>query len=196
MNLDNFLKSYGINNVEGHTGLSRKETEFLISITSRPEVNNIMEIGMNAGHSATNILGSNWNLNLTSFDLGTHGYVLIAKKFIDLMFPGRHSLIIGNSVVSVPIYANTSTQKFDLILIDGGHDKNCCYTDLINCKRLSHSNTLIILDDYVENDPKKHNTSVIQSWDELVAKGFIEEQGKEDFGDGHGVVYGKYTHME
>ena len=75
-----------------------------------------MEIGFNAGHSAELFLKYT-SAHVTSFDLGDHPYVTHAKEYIDAYYPGRHSLILGDSTVTVP----KCIGKYDIIFIDGGH---------------------------------------------------------------------------
>ena len=76
-----------------------------------------MEIGFNAGHSSELFLKYT-SAHVTSFDLGEHPYVSHAKEYIDA-YPGRHSLIIGDSTVTVP----KCIGKYDIIFIDGGHSQ-------------------------------------------------------------------------
>lgn len=192
--LNEFLKTEGVLITEGHIGECQDYVNTLFNIVNNSKnIVDAIEIGMNSGHSAVTMLSGSWQLNLVSFDLGSHNYVLTAKKFIDTYFPGRHTLIIGNSMTTVNNYANITDRKYDLIFIDGGHDKNCCYSDLINCKRLAHENTLIILDDYVEESIERHNIGPKVSWDELVSMKFIEQIEVVYFGNNRGFVSGKYV---
>ena len=54
---------------------------------------------MNAGYSALTLLAASaqQNATLTSFDLGEFGAPLVAKRWIDAHFPGRHTLVLGDS---------------------------------------------------------------------------------------------------
>ena len=72
--------------------------------------------------------------NVVSFDLGIHSYVGKGKQFLDKKYPNRHKLIIGDSLLTIPLYTSKFHKKFDLIFIDGGHDYNIAKGDLINCK--------------------------------------------------------------
>ena len=80
--------------------------------------------------------------HVTSFDLGEHPYVTHAKEYIDAYYPGRHSLILGDSTVTVP----KCIGKYDVIFIDGGHDYEVASADLQNAKKLARKNT-IVMDD-------------------------------------------------
>ena len=73
----------------------------------------ILEIGFNAGHSSTLFLDSHPTVNVTSFDLGVGQCVNIGKKYIDMVYPDRHKLILGDSNKTIPLF--TSSDKYDLI---------------------------------------------------------------------------------
>lgn len=169
-NLTDFYNSKNITNFEGHSQQSKEETEFLKNIINNNTINNVMEIGFNAGHSAEIFLSSNKNINLVSFDIGHHQYVNLGKKFIDKTYPDRHTLIIGNSLDTVPEYFKKENKKFDLIFIDGGHHYNIAKGDLINCKNLAHNKTIVIMDDIVK-------TGFIQDWN--IGPNRAWKQGKE-----------------
>jgi hypothetical protein len=48
-------------------------------------------------------------------------------------FPGRHNLIIGDSVHAVPAYARANqNERFDMFYIDGGHEV-CMYVCMYVC---------------------------------------------------------------
>ena len=100
MSLTEYLSVNGILDLEGHTENVKEQQEELIKLSKN--IKTAMEIGFNAGHSAELFLKNNPELTLTSFDIGDHNYVLRGKQYIDKMFPGRHTLIIGDSTVSVP----------------------------------------------------------------------------------------------
>lgn len=106
----------------------------------------IMEIGFNSGVSAINFLNSTKNTIVVSFDIMLHNYCWYSKMFIDNKYPGRHILIAGDSTIQVKIIAPLLGFKFDLIFIDGDHNYNSAYKDIINCKEVAHKNTMVILD--------------------------------------------------
>ena len=65
-------------------------------------------------------------------------------------YPSRHTLILGDSIKTIPIFTTNNPNKtFDLIFIDGGHAYETALADLLNCKTLAHSETIIIVDDII-----------------------------------------------
>lgn len=104
---------------------------------------NIMEIGLNGGHSLAIFLLSNNNLKVLSFDICQHNYV----KDIANYYKNKYNFIFveGDSLITVKEYNNDI--KYDIIHIDGGHSEKCVINDLINCKRFAHKDTLVIFDD-------------------------------------------------
>lgn len=78
--IDLYFESHNITNLEGHTQLEPKLTEFLSKMVAPNRIKTVLEIGFNAGHSADTFLKSNKNIKLTSFDIGTHAYMNLGKN--------------------------------------------------------------------------------------------------------------------
>jgi len=192
--LSNHLTQLRVALKEGHSQDISKQTQRLIDITNTPGIR-VMEIGFNAGHSADVFLKNNKNLTLVSFDIGEHGYVRIAKGYIDSAYPNRHTLILGDSRVTVPNYIKANgDQKFDVIFIDGGHDYQIANSDVENCMKLAHKDTVVLLDDTVYTDgwEQGHTVGPTKVWTQYVDSGKIVELGKEDYSTGRGMSWGKY----
>lgn len=51
-NLIDFLQKKNITNLEGYSQQVKRQSEFLRKIVNDKSINNVMEIGFNAGHSA------------------------------------------------------------------------------------------------------------------------------------------------
>jgi predicted O-methyltransferase YrrM len=194
-NLVDFYKELNIIHFEGYSQQCNEESIFLKNIVNNKSINNVMEIGFNAGHSAELFLSSNKNINLVSFDIGTHEYVNFGKKFIDRTYPGKHTLIIGNSLDTVPKYIKQENKKFDIIFIDGGHDYNVAKSDLFNCKELAHNKTIVILDDTMNNNKwiNSWNTGPNRAWKEAKEMNIIKEIDSIDFSNTHGLSWGYYN---
>lgn len=201
---------YTKNNIDITEGYSQQvdgEIEFLKNIVTSSDISmndpnpirNVMEIGFNAGHSAELFLNANPDIQLVSFDIGDHEYLKQGKKYIDEVFPGRHQLILGNSVETIPTYAQSDASsngmKFDVIFIDGGHDYYTAKCDLIQCKELAHENSIVIIDDTVTKRGwvREWNIGPNRSWREGVNSGLVIPLGNQDYRSGRGVSWGKYN---
>lgn len=190
MNITQFLRSRNFYNFEGYCREVLEQVIDLINLTNKPNIN-IMEIGFNAGHSAELFLQNNKDLTLTSFDLGSHDYVSTAKEYIDTTYPNRHTLILGDSMLTVPTYIeNNKDIKFDIIFIDGGHDYQVAKSDIENCFHLSHKDTIVILDDTNFNVEANGPTKI---WSEKIKENKIIELQRKDYPKGRGMTWGKYV---
>lgn len=126
----------------------------------------IMEIGFNAGHSAFLFLIANKTSKIQLFDLGEHSYSKDCFNFLNLMFPGRLSIIWGNSLETIENF--NDKPYFDLIHIDGGHQRFIAEADIRNSRRFASCDTLVIFDDILY-DPL---ASLLQ---ELIEINFIKK---------------------
>ena len=150
MNITTFLNSKNFYSFEWYCQLCQPQVNDLTNLINNKNIKNAMEIGFNAGHSAEIFLQNNKDLILTSFDLGIHNYVNTAKEYIDITYPNRHTLILGDSTKTIPIYLeNNKDTKFDIIFIDGGHEYEIAKADMENCFHLAHKDTIIVLDDTI-----------------------------------------------
>ena len=192
--LTEWFQSKDIQITEGYSQLCEKKSNFLKNIVQDKSIKNVMEIGFNGGHSAEIFLSSNPNIQLTSFDIWQHSYVSVGKEYIDNTFPNRHTLILGNSIETVPKYIKNNNVKFDIIYIDGGHTYDIAKGDLLNCKQLAHSKTIVIMDDTIEK------TEWICPWTEGPTSAckeaqnmnFIQQTGFEEYSEGQGNSWGFY----
>lgn len=197
LTLRRYLKSNGITMGDGYSQQIGEQKILLTNIINNDNVKNVMEIGFNGGHSAELILDTS-DVKLTSFDIGHHSYVKIGKEYIDNKYPERHTLIIGNSTKSVPEFVKKNPSiKFDVIFIDGGHDYKTSKQDLLNCKKLAHNDTIVIMDDTVYTNSLKQgwNVGPTKAWLEGIKTKLIMEIGRKDFVNkrkGRGMSWGKY----
>lgn len=194
MTITKFLNDRGFHTFEGYSQEVQRQVDDLVKLTQGSHMD-IMEIGFNAGHSADVFLKHNPGSKLTSFDLGGHEYVLTSKEYIDAMYPNRHTLILGDSTVTIPIYtANNPDKKFDVIFIDGGHDYTVANADLENCMKLAHKDTIVIIDDTIYKKEWVHPYTVgpTQAWVEHIKNSKIKEIHRVDYKEGRGMSWGKY----
>lgn len=203
MNITTFLNSRGYYNFEGYSQQVSQQVEDLNNIVKninkindiyKPIVN-VMEIGFNAGHSAEILLSSS-SVKLTSFDLGIHHYVLSAKEYIDMHYPNRHTLILGDSTITIPNYIkNNKDAQFDFIFIDGGHDYAIAKADMENCYHLAHKDTIVALDDTIFTSGWEQDYTVgpTQTWLEHIQQNKIVELDRKDYAPGRGMSWGRYV---
>lgn len=129
---------------------------------------NVLEIGVNGGHSALLMLKNNPNLNYYGFDINMHSYTQLAINYLKKKYKIQY--IIGDSEETIPKFQN---MKFDVIHIDGGHTVEKARADIINCKRLADNNTILIFDDTNKNGnicPK-----LLELWNKLISEKIIKE---------------------
>jgi predicted O-methyltransferase YrrM len=113
-----------------------------------PSIKNIIEIGFNLGVSAAAFLAARPDTHVVSIDIGAHNYVLPAKRNIDKHFPGRHSLVVGDSTAALPFLQNFfGARPVDLFMIDGYHVEPVPRIDLSNALAWCGPETYIIVDD-------------------------------------------------
>ena len=190
---------------EGYTAQDRVQTGFFVDLVIHScEPKRILEIGFNSGHSSTSLLiASAPDSKVVSFDLGDHYYVDHAKAFVDSQFPGRHTLIKGNSVETVAKYADDHRDDapFDLMFIDGGHFGDIPLRDCINCMRLAGEHTVVIIDDIVITN-RQHiqtwNHSPNYAWSLLCETGYVLPIDRKEFvedrpNDGRGFAWGRFN---
>ena len=191
ISLDNFLKLNNCNIWEGNIGSCIAKQQLLNSIASR--ANTFLEIGFNAGHSANIILGANPNLKLVSFDLGSHDYVLKGKEYIDKMYPNRHTLILGDSKDTLTQYVNENKGRvFDALFIDGGHEYEIAKSDMLNCLKLAHEKSIIIMDDtiYISGWERHYSVGPTSMWKEACDTGLIRDDIRLTIDYNNGISYG------
>jgi hypothetical protein len=163
---------------------SSEELLYLAEVARRTNARIIGEIGFNAGFSAQAFLNASPSSQVISFDLVEHGYTRVAKKLVDAKFPGRHTLIKGDSTKTVPEFKlRNSNLTFDLVFIDGGHAYEVARADLQNMMSLSHSKTAVVIDDLTPW--YRWGKGPTRAWCEAIRDGIIQQD--ELFNDGKSV---------
>jgi predicted O-methyltransferase YrrM len=190
--LTNYFSKINFKNIEGYCYLFPRKYEIFLDLLNNNNIKNILEIGFNGGHSSEFFL-NNSNANILSFDLGIHDYLSYGKRYIDNVFPNRHTLILGDSILTIPKYQTDI--KFDIIFIDGGHEYSVAKADLENCKRFAHSESIVIMDDtmYTPEWVHDYTKGPTLSWTKGIENNLIVEIGREDICNGGGISWGKYN---
>lgn len=104
---------------------------------------NILEIGFNAGHSALLMLLANSSSKLTVVDLLDRPYASECFDYLNAMFPGRLSLVAGDSR---NVLAGLAPESFDLIHYDGGKERTIL-SDLTATRALVTDDHVLVIDD-------------------------------------------------
>ena len=182
--------------VEGGSYQISAQVARLCELVAKRAPKSIMEIGFNAGHSALLFLANTPpETKVVSFDLGEYAYVFAAKRYIDSVFPGRHTLVTGDSTTTIPKYEeqvahrmkdpNTAPPlRFDFIFIDGGHQNDIPMKDILNSQRLARDEHTIVAMDDISRDPSRQAHYTIQptqAWSQMVCAGVICEDGYDDY---------------
>jgi predicted O-methyltransferase YrrM len=201
MSLTVYLRDKGFVTLEGNSGEIKMQQEKLIELCSNDSIKSILEIGFNGGHSADLFLSTS-NANVVSFDLGENLCVQTSKDYIDMKYPSRHRLILGNSIDTIPQYISQyisqhPTTTFDLIFIDGGHDYAVAIADILNCSKLAHANTVVIMDDVIiANDYSLQRSWTLgpsKAWAECIMNGVVCHISAEMYCVGRGMVWGTFS---
>lgn len=185
--LDQFLSRLGWRerDIEGHCGGQQRQY-FRQVLDDHPWATRVAEIGFNAGHSAHTFLEHRDDVSVVSFDVMLHRYSRYSKEYIDLRFPGRHTMVAGDSIHSVPSYHRQHpAEKFDILFIDGDHVYEAALYDILAMRALAHERTVVIIDNVAPH--RGVGRGVYYAWRELVEGGFLlhrEHVETEGFMDG------------
>lgn len=161
-------------------GASADEALYLRNVARLTGAKRIGEIGFNIGFSSLAFLESGPDVTVLSFELDRRHAVEMAKEFIDERYPGRHELIIGNSLRTVPEHAATHSGTFDLFFVDGGHEYEVAAADIRSARELTRPGGILVVDDLTPWHPWGAGPS--QAWYEAIEEGILEPL--ESFVDG------------
>lgn len=131
--------------IEGNTGKYKNYQDYLYKFISHVRPKRILEIGFNAGHSACCMLNACETASMYSFDICRYGTEQVAcdvlKQYFDL------TLIPGNSVETVPKFVSENKLMFDFVFVDGGHEYEVPYYDILNTKDIINDQGFMLIDD-------------------------------------------------
>jgi Methyltransferase domain len=127
----------------------------------------LLEVGVNAGHSALLALSSNPRLEYYGVDIMSHAYTAQCVDFLKGEFPGRLHLFTGDSREVLPwLVSRRAELSFDIFHIDGGHTDDVARSDVSNCIRIGSGERgrHILLDDI-------HASWIFDVYCEFVSRG-------------------------
>lgn len=133
--------------VEG--GSSHPEFEYLVNLAQNLKPGAVVcQTGFNYGSSAYAFLCGGV-AKVLSWDLGptNHNYVTEANELIATQFPGKHELIIGNSIETLQGVSTKISERCDMIFIDGGHTFDVAQSDIANFQSVAKPGALLVVDD-------------------------------------------------
>jgi hypothetical protein len=127
----------------------------------------MLEVGVNAGHSALVALSCNDELIYHGVDIASHAYTERCVDYLASEFPGRVHLHRGDSREVLPDLASRRPElDFDIFHVDGGHTSEVCYADVSNCVRLARGRPgkHLLIDDI-------HASWIFDIYAEFISKG-------------------------
>jgi predicted O-methyltransferase YrrM len=188
--LDQYLIKNNAPIIEGHSAQYESQWTMYSHLFSSCSVHSIAEIGFNAGHSTLIMLMSNQHLKIQSFDLGAYESSRQAWAVLKKHFPQRTlNMVWGDSTQTVPQFSSEHADtKFDIVIVDGGHTYEIAYADILNMKKLSHKDTVLIVDDTV----CEAYYCVDKAFNDLRDQGVIEITEQIPLGDGRGMSLARY----
>ncbi len=127
---------------------------------------NVLEIGFNAGLGAAAFLEATPRAHVVSFDLAEQSYVAACAAHLRSRYPDRLHVVMGDSRVTLPRFAAETGSRFDLVLIDGGHDEDTCRSDVLNARAVAAPGALVVVDDLMPH--KAYGVGVVRAWEGLL----------------------------
>lgn len=181
--LNSFLKDITYADQPEGSSTQEQVSYYLELLYKNPSIKRIIEIGFNLGISAASFLSARPDIHVTSIDIGSHAYVLPAKRNIDKHFPGRHSLVVGDSTAALPFLKGFfGARSVDLFMIDGYHVEPVPRIDLSNALQWCGPETYIIVDDVCESWGSEGVNQAVRDAIEAGNVTFIEHKEARDRG--------------
>ena len=184
-----YIRTRGFVPTEGETHPEQAAWWVAFCQTHGAHWRSVAEVGFNGGLSAVLTLAALPHVHMTSYDLGEHTWVPRAQECVQRMFPGRHTLVLGDSRETLP--DADATHMLEALFIDGGHFGDVPYLDLKHARRLVKPDGFIIMDDYCPT----FGGDVVRAWDRAVAEKLIEPIGAPHRVGEFGWVVGRPLHI-
>jgi hypothetical protein len=111
------------------------------------KASNILEIGVNGGHSLLVMLLANPTSIIYAFDICIHPYTIPCVEYLNSHFDNRIKFFKGNSKETLPKFKQDYSElEIDLFHVDGMHEPETDH-DFRNCYKLAREGSVIIWDD-------------------------------------------------
>jgi len=179
--LDKYLRFNKVGTLEGHMGVDRGKGELLRMVVKSKQPVCVAQTGLCSGHSASCILDACKQATLISFEIKQNDLSKCACSYISEQFPGRHSVVYGNSQETLPKFIADRLpleRYFDLTFIDGGHSYKCAKSDLVHFRKCSRPRGVVVMDDVSETDVRAWTVGPTKAWKEAVKAGIVEQTGQ------------------
>jgi predicted O-methyltransferase YrrM len=170
-NLRDFSKS--ISTLPIRVGsINKAQQAFLYTfLQEHSEIKNVLETGFHVGLSAAIMMEARPDIRVVSSDIFWFDYTRRAKLLLDIYYPGRSTLLAGNSVNTLPTFFNTVPYTPDFVFIDGGHERPVPYIDLYHILNHIKTGTPIMIDDYCQEHGQN---GVIEAVNRFIELGVLE----------------------
>jgi predicted O-methyltransferase YrrM len=111
------------------------------------EASNILEIGVNGGHSLIVMLLANPTATIYAFDICFHPYTIPCIEYLNTHFNNRIKFFKGDSKETLPKFKQDYPElEIDLFHVDGMHEPDTDY-DFRNCYKLAKEGSVMMWDD-------------------------------------------------
>jgi hypothetical protein len=156
---------------------------FFMGMTKNPK--NILEIGSRTGLSLCQLLSGCKDFEgkrVVCFDLWDDGLSNpeLIKKYLDHLAIAVHiEFYQGDSRITVPEFKKTNKDKFDYVLVDGGHSDETASVDLENVVDLVSQGGIIVFDD-ISATLESDGFNIKPTWERFKKNHFNEFKWNED----------------
>jgi len=131
----------------------------LYRITKHYSPKNILELGTSLGVGSIHLSQGNNNANTTTIEACPATHAQAQENFKQFRFSNINSI-----QATFDDYLDSySSEKFDLVFIDGHHDGNALIKYLEKLKPFTHNDTLFILDDI------RWSESMFSAWKKIIS---------------------------
>ena len=156
-------------------------------LKTNTHIKNVLETGFHVGLSAAVMMEARPDIRVVSSDIFWFDYTRKAKLFLDIAYPGRNTLIAGNSVNTLPTFFTQVQFMPDFVFIDGGHERPVPYIDLYYILNHVQPGTPIMIDDYCLEHGQHGVIEAVNRFIELEVLSEVQVYKAED----RGWVFGK-----